>query len=312
MNLQKRFAFVVVALTTSFVFGCSCKGPPSASPTATQKDFSATRHETEDKETAQLMAEYKHHQDIQKEYLSDASWLAEKTDDAEARAVSDFLIANVITYINIGSELVTFDQSTKEHPIKLLIITEDELGRLPSLKKLDKNDIFTALFIPDRPLPLMIVKSSENSTSELMRAKTILHEGSHAMHYYSLPSDAPAETVLESALDEVHAYELEHRLLNKLGGKRYTSLVEEQVGLIERRELSMTKEARQERSQKYSEEFADIFMLSDENDIQAIMLEFNLEVGFKFLEQNIPDKDLANNEKADMYIRILSKINIKK
>ena len=134
LNSKKLFASVIMAGLAIFTFACSTVAS-DVRPADVAVNQQATSSDP-DSFFQRIEAEYKHRQEVQKEFLSAASWLAEKTDDAEAREISNLLNDNVVTYMTIGPKIVSFDHSNKKRPIPLLIVEGMSLMISPTLKQL--------------------------------------------------------------------------------------------------------------------------------------------------------------------------------
>ena len=302
-----------MAVFTCLVTACKCKSDSQplsqlAPAIATESVDSGTNQESTNIEAVRVTtdekAEYKHRQELQKEFLDAASWLAKETDDAEARQVSIFLNKNVVTCMNVGSKIVTLDKSNKNNPIALFIVTGNELDELPALQKIDAQNNYMAYFLPFRPTPLMVLKYNLQ-TAKIWKALVILHEGSHARRFYSLPSDAPPPTEIEYALDEVRAYELEQRLLNKLGGEKYAALVQKRLAELVQSESIPWSIEQVDSDRDFNAGFDSIFGATNESERSALWFVFNLEVVFKYIEQNLPDQELADHIKAETFLDLL-------
>ncbi len=260
----------------------------------------------------EILAEYERRQEIRTEFLAAACWLANETDDSEARAVCDLLKANIVTLIPIRSKLITFDPSKKDQPIVLLVITGNELEGFPDLNAMDKkmNGVGYLIAYPSHPSPLMMLKY-DKEMSKLRLALVILHEGKHALDYFSQPSNAPEQTELERALDEEHAYEFEVRLLDKLCGEKYRTLIQAQVVRHRQAGSELPEDIRVERDRKLDEALDDIFRTLDpkRHDRKYLRNRFDLEVWTRYLEEEFPDDGVADKLKATLYLR---QKNIKK
>ena len=289
----------MVALSTFFTLGCSTVA--SNIRPADVAAYQPAASKDPDSFIQKIQAEYKHREEVQKEFLSATCELAEKTDDAEAREICKMMNANAVTYMPIGSNIVTFDKRNMKQPVPLLIVEGNEFDEFPNLKEMDAKINGVGYLIQGKPFPLMIVKNKEK-TSKTWKAILILHEGMHVKQYYSLPSNAPPQTAKEIALDEVRAYEFEERLLDKLGGKKYTSLVIRQITRFERNKAPMSKKELDDEERKINAVFDDVFKPSGDLERRYLWYEFNLELIFRYIDSHSPDKKIADSVKATVYL----------
>ena len=312
-NLQERLAFVVLMVViASFAAACRCKSVTTSSPVDAEPGKTDRQHQSIDGSSdaflKEIQAEYKLREELRKEFLSAASRLVEKADDADARELNVWLNANIVTVVPIGSEFIRFDQSRKDQPIRLLVITGNELDKFPDLKAMDEKRNAVGYCVPYSPAPPVMLLKYNKRNSELWNALLILHEASHARYYYTFLNNAPSKTGTEDAVDvdEVLAYELEHRLLDKLGGDKYTSLIQEQVKLLRQEGPEAPEDIQSERVRKLDLAFDEIFGPSDHDGLEREYLhyEFNLEAWFRYIDQKHPDKKGANEEKAKKYLEL--------
>ncbi len=254
-----------------------------------------------------VQADIKHRQEIQRGFLSAASWLAEITDDDEAREISNFLNSNAVTAMNIGPKLLPFGSEKKDQPFWLFIITGNELKEFPFLNAIDVAKGGVGYLVPYHPIPLMIVKYDKRA-SGLRNGLLILHEGSHARNYYLLQSDAASRSTTDVAFDEVHAYELEIRLLDKLGGEKYQALIQEGIRGLFHPVPEAPLEVSVERERKLNVALDDIFGPSDHlgDERKYLRGRFDLEIAFRYIDQNLLDeKEAASEMKAETYLKLM-------
>lgn len=297
-KLQTRFSYFSV-LFFFLIASCSCKSVPQPLPDAGNTKEATLPKTLSDKAKeakGKLIVEYQLRQQMQKRFISDACSIAKETADKEALDICAYLKANVITSMNIGSELITFDTETKNQPIPMLVVMGDELSEIG----LSLNENLIAAVLPLRPTPLMIVRVK--FLSRLVGGIVVLHEGEHARFFYSLPKDSPALTPLEMALEEVRAYEFQIRLIGKIGGKKYAAVVADMVERLKKNGPPMTEEESEKLGESHFASIDEIFGTSDDAERRFFLSMIYLESKFQLVDQSLPDKELAANVKAAIYL----------
>ena len=289
-NRHKRVMFAVVTMAISLAVACA-----TAKTVGTK--FSTYSQGTE--------GEYKRRLELEKKFVSATCDLAEKTNIADARDRCNWFKANVVSVMPIGSELIQFDQSPKTQPIHLLIIMDNhELDKLPDIKAMDeKTEGVGYLITTHPPVPLMLIKYDEGK-SKLWMALVAHHELSHAKYYYSVLEDPSPWEGLKLGYDEARAYGVEQEFLDKLGGKKYAALVKKYITLLKDSGPADPIKFRSENEIDLNLAFDDIFGTSDELERRCLMMVFDLEVEFKYIDREHPDEKVAAELKAKKFLEI--------
>lgn len=301
-NPQKRFSFAILSvIVISHVSGCSCKNAAEATPDGGKNEIIDNKQCKEN-----LVEEYERRDRLTKQLLGDASWLAIQTDDQEAKEISDYLNNNLYTVMNVGSRFIGFDDPAGNQPIPLLFIFGNEMDESPNLTELVPNIPAFAWVMPTQPTPIMMIKDSH--LSRFANALIVLHEGNHAKHFYSLPKDSPYPTTLEFAEEEVRVYEFQFRLADKVGGEKFTDLVNEQVELYKIPDLKMTDDENVKLQKKQLAIINDIFKDRGEVEQWLLYTQFLLEAKFRYIDEILPnDEKSANEIKTKVYLEMVNK-----
>lgn len=299
-NPKKRLMFALFVISIiAIVAGCGCKSaaevrPDSGAFCELRTDRPKPPELSAKQYKQKVLDEYEVRKETQKLLLSDASWLAKETGDKQALEISELLEANAVTYINIGPHLVTFDVVERAHRVPMVLIMGDELKDL----EITMSDEVIAQVLPLSSTPLFLVRDMH--ASKLANALVILHEGEHLVFFFSLPDDAFPMARLDVAREEVRAYELEIRLLDKVGGEKYASLVNAQIDRIEKN-LPPSPDDK-EFARLRDDVFNNVFEVRSAYESRYFRALLLLEANYRIIEKTLPDKSAADNIKATMYL----------
>ncbi|MEK7624774.1 MAG: hypothetical protein AAB467_00310 [Patescibacteria group bacterium] len=299
---MSNYRFTMISLTVVAVlssFGCAHQG------IARQIDPSAQTSDN-DERLAKRDAAYQLRNELKIMMLSDLKMLFEKTNEPKILKVSEFLDANLVTFIDYDKKIVRLDTAPREHTVLFFIFMGDELKNSPHLAGMMPPDGGWGYVMPFGPtpattIPLMVVSTLR--PSRLVNALLMLQAGERAMWLYTLPKDGKKLADLEIAQVEVFIHQHLMKAMDKLGGEKYAELVEEIINVLEGRvpELSRDDSARMvNRQQAVIDE---IFEKPGKFERGFIWNELVLEAKFRLIDRILlPDKRSANDAKAQIYL----------
>ncbi len=288
LNLPKRFVLPMVMLALGLL-AVACATAKPADPMAVAALTVIKK----------AIADCKERQELQDEFVADACALAEKTDDAEARAVCDLLRTKVYTVTNIGQKFFWLEPTSKERIIPLFMIRGRELDDIPALKAIADQEVdATGYFRENPPAPLLIMLKYDKSASKMRKGLQILHQGARALYFISLPYDPAPDAEIKKTQREVRAYELDHRILDKLGGDRYASLIRDRVADFDMPAAAMPMDKQKKIERKLDAELDEIFGHSDGQERQFLKYEIRLETAFRYMDLRADGKENTDNMKA--------------
>lgn len=174
---------------------------------------------------AERQATFQAHKLLQQEWLNGARLVVERTNDPEAQAVLEFLLPNVFLMepLDGGAARVLEDRRGKPYSLGMLVVTEQDMQRLPQIKEEVKQRGGGAEYVADSRV--IIVKGSD--MSPVWRGLILLHEGSHAKDFANSPRERG--DLLRVSRDEAVVHDFQNRLAMKLGGTAYAKLLDAEV-----------------------------------------------------------------------------------
>lgn len=279
-NLLKRLMFVsLIIFAVLSMVGCRCQ------------NYVQT--------PAAISADSKTNRETQKQFLAAAERLAKETGDQEAIEISEFLNSNIVTVMDVGTQLKPVGDVPAERPVPLLIVSEENLSGSDDISDFTRNENIFGVTKPFASYPLIIIKNRK--LSRLSSALLILHMGCHAKSYYSYPKKVRAMVSLETVEEEVRILEFEMRLLDKVGGTKYADLVNEQVSKYLETDLPMSEEEAAALEKHQRAALIDIFGDFSAADQRYFWTRFVLETKFREFDLFLPDKKYTSGLKELTY-----------
>ena len=243
---------------------------------------------------------YRLSDELRRRFVRETCSFADSIDDAEAKEICADLRDNTVTAIVRNGRLV-LPRSADRKPNMIYTIIASQDGERFQFNGLDSANCGKALacVVLVRPHPILIIQKP--GLSKLVMSLVVLHEGLHIRFLKARSSDA-GFTKTEKAVEEVHTRELEFRLMEKLGGERYTALVNEQTDRFVETDLQMSDEELAAVTIQQRDALSEIFKDQGEFDLDQLHQSLLLDAAFRNIDGFLPDKNLNIEAKARGYI----------
>jgi hypothetical protein len=220
MSKQSQAMIAILMLLT-----LACQNPPPSAP-ATPPETSTSKpvQARDESEIAIRKALFAQRRAAQKRWLDAAKMVAEKTADPVAMGISAWMNQNALLGQPSGDGTISQLEylTTQTKPFLLIIILPVDVLQYPELG-IKISSTSAATFNPSPPH----ITLYPQPVSEIWQGLLLLHEGAHASQYLSEPYDVGDPEL--NALREVAVHEFSNRLLAKIGGPEYMSLLDLEI-----------------------------------------------------------------------------------
>jgi hypothetical protein len=161
---------------------------------------------------------------VRKTWIDSAKWIAEKSGDAEAKKLLKLLEnSSIAKPVNGGAKILTNGGAISF----TIVMTQDKNADQYWHDFYESKNLGAGFEAGMRTIMLR----DSNQFDRIMRGAQLLHEAYHAQRYLAHPN--PNQDTYQYCGEERDAFELQYRLMSKVGGKVYAkALAEEQKRII--------------------------------------------------------------------------------